>query len=79
MEQPIVPEIPEIIKTIEEETLDSIRLQEDYEEQKVYYGEEFWSMINYIDSSSTTLNKKVRQTFLYHENGGGNGMTLEII
>jgi hypothetical protein len=65
--------------TPEEVALELIRSQEDCLEEKYYYGEEFFFLLNYINISSVIVNKMVKQTFLYDEIGGGKGSTLEII
>ena len=72
-------EFEELTLTPEELALEEIRSAVDYTSTTVKYGVEKFELINYIDESSLILNKKVRTTFLYNENGGGNGVNLEIL
>jgi len=69
----------EEIKTNEEILLDEIRSQEDYKEEKFYYDEEFFNLLNYVIESSELLNEKIKMTFLYNEIGGGQGIKLKIL
>lgn len=64
---------------IEEKALNDIRIQKDYIEEKFFYDKDKFEKINYIIESSKTLNKSVKTTFLYNENGGGAGSKIEII
>lgn len=67
----------EQIKTEEEIVLDLIRQQEDYKEEKIYYGKELNFLINYIEESSELINRIVRTTYLYiEERGQGSELTI---
>jgi hypothetical protein len=77
----MLPKSPEMedMRTVEEKVLEEIRSQEDYKEEKFYYDEEFFNLIDYVIEWSEVLNKKIKMTYLYNEIGGGQGTTLKII
>ena len=66
------------IKTEEEIIQDLIRQQDDYKENKVFYGEELNFLINYIEESSEKINRAVKTTYLYEEERG-QGIILTIL
>lgn len=78
-EKPNIPEIALPEQSEEEKTLDEIRQQVDYIEERFYHDEYLYTMLNYVLESSAILNKSVRTTYLYNYDGGGAGIRREIL